>query len=115
MELAIVSGFFLGAVLLLAVLWRLLRAKPSGRLPPVKDGWIPWLGCAIEFGKEPLFFVQKAQKEVRGVANLHVSLDVMPWMYMPIANSGETGKAKITQYTVTANYGCMPEFLLRIC
>lgn len=66
MEFAIVSGLLLGAVLLLAVLWRLLRAKPSGRLPPVKDGWIPWLGCAVEFGKEPLFFVQKAQKEVRG-------------------------------------------------
>ena len=69
MELAIVSGFVLGAVLLLAVLWRLLRAKPSGPFPPVKDGWIPWLGCAIEFGKEPLFFVQKAQKEVRGRYN----------------------------------------------
>jgi len=59
---AVVIG---GLALLAAVLW-LVRSNSSRRtrLPPVKGGWIPWVGCAIPFGKEPLWFIQRTRKEV---------------------------------------------------
>lgn len=33
-------------------------------LPPMCQGWIPWLGCAVEFGKAPLHFIAEKQREV---------------------------------------------------
>ena len=63
-----------GAGLLLAyMLWRLIKGPaahlPLGtKVPPVIGGYIPWLGCAITFGKEPLWFVGKAYKKVNQLA-----------------------------------------------
>nr|KAG5706811.1 hypothetical protein BaRGS_004146 [Batillaria attramentaria] len=28
-------------------------------------GWLPWIGCAVEFGKEPVYFIDAKRKEVR--------------------------------------------------
>lgn len=33
-------------------------------LPPCNSGWIPFLGCAVEFGKEPLNFIEDMRKKV---------------------------------------------------
>ena len=33
-------------------------------LPPCYGGWIPWIGCAFEFGKSPLYFIQSMQHKV---------------------------------------------------
>ena len=38
--------------------------RPSS-YPPVCKGWIPWLGCAVEFGKQPLDFIEQKRKEVK--------------------------------------------------
>lgn len=61
--------------LLLYLLWRLARGPsahlhlPQGsKLPPVQGG-IPWVGCALEFGKEPLWYIGKSHNKVQ---NLHV-------------------------------------------
>lgn len=35
------------------------------KYPPIIKGWIPWLGCAIEFGKAPLNFI-KVSREKHG-------------------------------------------------
>ena len=60
---AVVIG---GLALLTALLW-LVRSNSihrRTRLPPVKGGWMPWVGCAIPFGKEPLLFIEQTRKEV---------------------------------------------------
>jgi len=42
------------------------RAHGHGteKFPPVRSGWLPWLGCALEFGKEPLNFIKMTKDEV---------------------------------------------------
>jgi len=32
--------------------------------PPCLGYWIPWIGCAVEFGKEPLYFIERARRKV---------------------------------------------------
>jgi len=34
------------------------------RQPPCLGYWQPWLGCAVEFGKEPLYFIERARRKV---------------------------------------------------
>ena len=41
-----------------------LNQKSGSNCPPVKSGLIPWLGCAVEFGKAPLAVIRKCQQEV---------------------------------------------------
>ena len=70
MEFAVALGSVLTAVVgltLFATVSWLVKSNLRGkaRLPPVKSGWIPWVGCAIPFGKEPLWFIQQTRKEVR--------------------------------------------------
>ena len=41
-----------------------VASRGVGKLPPIRSGWLPWLGCALEFGKEPLNFIRKTKIEV---------------------------------------------------
>ncbi|XP_078617889.1 24-hydroxycholesterol 7-alpha-hydroxylase-like [Branchiostoma floridae x Branchiostoma japonicum] len=41
--------------------WRNIVKK--GR-PPCMDGWIPWFGCAIDFGKAPLDFIEETKRKL---------------------------------------------------
>ena len=34
------------------------------RRPPCLGYWQPWIGCAVEFGKEPLYFIERARRKV---------------------------------------------------
>ena len=63
MEDAAFAG--VGVALLLTVLLLLLRCTviTKKNAPPTKAGWIPWLGVALEFGKEPLRYIQKTRAE----------------------------------------------------
>lgn len=55
----------LGLVLfVLAQVYRRRQLIASLNLPPCYSGWIPFLGCAVEFGKEPLRFIEKMRKKV---------------------------------------------------
>lgn len=60
------SAALVGALVLLLALWlRRSRSNPLPHpLPPVRSGWLPWVGCAIPFGKEPLYFIQRTKEEV---------------------------------------------------
>lgn len=66
----IALGALIGAPLLLYALWRLPKwfshaYKRNGtRLPPVQSGWLPWVGCAVEFGREPLFYINRTRRKV---------------------------------------------------
>ena len=51
----------------LGLLTSLLLKRTHGgadKLPPLRSGWLPWLGCALEFGKEPLNFIKRIRDEV---------------------------------------------------
>ena len=39
--------------------------KTIQNYPPCRKGWLPWIGCAIEFGKSPLWFIEENRKEAR--------------------------------------------------
>ncbi|KAF6030541.1 CYP39A1 [Bugula neritina] len=42
------------------------------KLPPCYSGWMPFLGCAIEFGKEPLNFIEKMHRKLGPVYTLYI-------------------------------------------
>ena len=52
----------MSCVLLFSLLY--LLSRRSTKYPPICKGWIPWLGCAIEFGKRPLDFIDHKRKQV---------------------------------------------------
>ena len=69
----------MGPVLLLVVLpviallsLHFLTAKNT-RYPPLIKGWIPWLGCAIDFGKAPLDFIKKSCQRHGAVFTLYAA------------------------------------------
>lgn len=53
---------------LLSLLFKVLSQKIAknggGDLPPMHTGWIPWVGCAVEFGKAPVYYIEEKRKEV---------------------------------------------------
>lgn len=58
-----------GVLLLGYLYWRVSRGPGAGlsrrcKLPPVEGGWIPWVGCAVAFGKEPLWYIKKTHDKV---------------------------------------------------
>lgn len=54
----------LATLVTLLVMKRAAASRGPYRLPPVRSGWLPWIGCALEFGKEPLNFIKRTQDEV---------------------------------------------------
>ena len=41
--------------LIVSILQRLVGSnRAKSRLPPVEMGWVPWLGVALRFGKNPV-------------------------------------------------------------
>lgn len=67
-----VVGAVLVGLVSLAVWWRLSRGPGwtqllqfgARKLPPVQGGWLPWLGCALSFGKQPLHYINITHKKV---------------------------------------------------
>lgn len=41
------------------------KRRSDRQLPPYFGGWIPWLGCAVNFGKQPLEFIRQKSQQVR--------------------------------------------------
>ena len=61
-------ALFLVGFLVIALLSLNFLATKNVKYPPVIKGWIPWLGCAIDFGKAPLHFIKnKKSSEKHGV------------------------------------------------
>lgn len=60
-----------GAVLK-GIMKHFFKSQGSSRIPPLYSGWIPWLGCAVDFGRAPLYFIdEKRRKVYRHTAALH--------------------------------------------
>ncbi len=50
------------AVTLFGLYVLIVRSKRN--IFPPAHGWIPFIGCAVEFGKAPLQFIRKAKDKV---------------------------------------------------
>ncbi|CAG5121634.1 unnamed protein product, partial [Candidula unifasciata] len=60
-----------------------LRTKHHQVPPPMCRGWIPWLGCAVEFGKSPLTFIEAKRRELGPVFTLQVAGERMTFLTQP--------------------------------
>ena len=54
------AGCWLVVLLVIAFLSIDFLGKKNIKYPPLIKGWIPWLGCAIDFGKAPLNFIKES-------------------------------------------------------
>ncbi|XP_076445401.1 24-hydroxycholesterol 7-alpha-hydroxylase-like [Babylonia areolata] len=55
----------------------------GGNLPPLCAGWLPWIGCAVEFGKAPVHFIEQKRKEMGSVYTLLVAGERMTFLLDP--------------------------------
>ena len=56
-------ALFFVSFLVIALFLLNFMATKNFKYPPVIKGWIPWFGCAIDFGKEPLNFIKKSTEK----------------------------------------------------
>ncbi|KAL5011119.1 hypothetical protein ScPMuIL_013424 [Solemya velum] len=49
------------------------KKRGKADYPPIYAGWIPWFGCAFEFGRNPLSFIEQKRKELGPVYTLYVA------------------------------------------
>lgn len=82
-ETLVLSGF---TVVLFTIaahsLWRQsqLRKTTENVFPPLYSGWLPWVGCAVEFGREPVYFIEEKRKELGPVFTLLVAGERMTFL-----------------------------------
>lgn len=67
------AGFFLVVLLLIALLSNYFLFTKNVQYPPLIKGWIPWLGCAIEFGKAPLNFIRESWQKHGAVFTIYAA------------------------------------------
>ncbi len=88
----LVNTIILG-LLVLFVCWKFWNSQLvinyillcSRKLPPLQGGSIPWAGCAISFGREPLHFIRKSHEKVYCLfTGIHINLftnSLLVWRY----------------------------------
>ncbi|XP_060077159.1 24-hydroxycholesterol 7-alpha-hydroxylase-like [Ylistrum balloti] len=60
-------------VVLMYIIYRLTKPRYEKNFPPLRRGLVPWLGCAFEFGVEPLSFIDKMRQKMGTVYTLYVA------------------------------------------
>nr|XP_022293629.1 24-hydroxycholesterol 7-alpha-hydroxylase-like [Crassostrea virginica] len=60
-------------VVLFTVYYFFQKKKHEQNTPPLYKGWIPWVGCALEFGVAPLGFIDEKRRELGPVFTLQVA------------------------------------------
>ena len=83
-ELAATGASFLAIFIfiLISYIVKSVLARKSTQ-PPVISGWVPWIGCAIEFGKAPLEFIRRARDEHGSVFTFHAAGQRMTFLTDP--------------------------------
>uniref|UniRef100_A0A8C3E6G1 cholesterol 7alpha-monooxygenase n=2 Tax=Corvus moneduloides TaxID=1196302 RepID=A0A8C3E6G1_CORMO len=73
-EMSLTSWLWGTAVILCCVSWFLLgrRRRRQGE-PPLENGFLPYLGCALQFGANPLEFLKEKQKKHGHIFTCHVA------------------------------------------
>ncbi|XP_013405648.2 24-hydroxycholesterol 7-alpha-hydroxylase-like [Lingula anatina] len=70
MSLPVIAAVVTAFSALVLYLW---SRRKSSTDPPILKGWVPWLGCAVEFGKAPLWFIQKAKCKLGPLFTIYVT------------------------------------------
>ncbi|ESO89269.1 hypothetical protein LOTGIDRAFT_106561 [Lottia gigantea] len=76
----------LGVFISIAVVYtrKLIKNQATGlKYPPVYEGWLPWIGCAMEFGKQPLEFIHKKQQDLGPVFTCKIAGENMTFLTDP--------------------------------
>ncbi|XP_033741242.1 24-hydroxycholesterol 7-alpha-hydroxylase-like [Pecten maximus] len=60
-------------VILLYTIYRFSKPRYQSNFPPLRQGWVPWIGCAFEFGVEPLAFIDKMRRKMGAIYTLYVA------------------------------------------
>ncbi|XP_063076159.1 cytochrome P450 7A1 [Engraulis encrasicolus] len=83
-----ISIAFIWAVVvgLCCCLWLVLgiRRRQPGE-PPVENGWIPYLGCALQFGANPLEFLRSRQKKYGHIFTCKIAGDYVHFLCDPFS------------------------------
>ncbi|XP_043545259.1 cytochrome P450 7A1-like [Chiloscyllium plagiosum] len=82
------AALSLGLFLLLKI-----RRRREGE-PPIENGWIPYIGCALEFGANPLKFLQIRQKKYGDaftckIAGNFITFITDPFSYSSVIRHGK--------------------------
>ena len=64
-------------LLLIIFLRRGHKKNVDSKLPPIYSGWLPWIGCSVEFGKAPVHFVEQKRKEVSFIIESDVFIGML--------------------------------------
>ncbi|XP_069777538.1 cytochrome P450 7A1-like [Narcine bancroftii] len=67
----------------LSLVWFLLLRRRKEGEPPVENGWIPYVGCALEFGSNPLKFLKTHQKKYGDIFTCKISGNFMTFITDP--------------------------------
>lgn len=67
-----------GVLLVAYLCWKVWRGPGASvgrvcKLPPVQRGWLPWLGCALDFGKQPLNYIKQTNDKHGDIFTIHVA------------------------------------------
>ena len=83
-ELSLTGASFLAIVTFIVITYfvKSVLARKSNQ-PPIVTGWLPWIGCAIDFGKTPLEFIRRARDQHGSVFTLHAAGQRMTFLTDP--------------------------------
>ncbi|XP_072110789.1 cytochrome P450 7A1-like [Mobula birostris] len=78
----------------LSLVWFLLLRRRREGEPPVENGWIPYLGCALPFSANPLKFLQTYQKKYGNtftckIAGNFITFITDPFSYSSVIRHGK--------------------------
>uniref|UniRef100_A0A8C3Z3L2 Cholesterol 7-alpha-monooxygenase n=1 Tax=Denticeps clupeoides TaxID=299321 RepID=A0A8C3Z3L2_9TELE len=76
---AVVVGFCCCLWLVLGI-----RRRQPGE-PPVENGWIPYLGCALQFGSNPLEFLRSRQRKYGHIFTCKIAGDYVHFLCDPFS------------------------------
>ncbi|XP_025078738.1 24-hydroxycholesterol 7-alpha-hydroxylase-like isoform X1 [Pomacea canaliculata] len=71
-----------GAVLK-GIMKHFFKSQGNSRIPPLYSGWIPWLGCAVDFGRAPLYFIDEKRRKLGPVFTLKVAGERLTFLMDP--------------------------------
>lgn len=82
------TGLLTAVFVFLSVIFYIFSKKTQeNNAPPSCKGWIPWLGCAFDFGVAPLGFIDKKRREVCKLCTLsHMSAKIVKVTLSQILN-----------------------------
>ena len=105
-------ALFLVGFLVIASLSLNFLATKNVKYPPVIKGWIPWLGCAIDFGKAPLHFIKnkKSSEKHRVIFTVYAAGERMTFLtdasdFHAFFNSPQADFQRAAQETVKNTAG----------